>query len=237
MSHPPAPLRLVSYNICKCVGLDMRRRPERILQVLEGTGAQIAVLQEADKRMAPRPAALPPFRLTETGWHIADLGGGGSLGWHGNAVIWRGDGLRVRERAHIDLPGLEPRGAVRVEFDTGHGPLRVIGAHLGLLPRHRRAQVLHLAAVTDALEPMPTVWAGDFNDWSTQAMLDGGAPNMRFLRRLASFPSPSPMGALDRIALSGGIIAGGHGVYAESPAQIASDHLPVWADLIMPQSD
>ena len=47
---PPDPgdLRLASYNIQKCVGLDLRRAPRRILTVLEGLGARIVVLQEAD---------------------------------------------------------------------------------------------------------------------------------------------------------------------------------------------
>ena len=48
-------LRIASYNIQKCVGLDFRRQPQRILQVIENTKADIVVLQEADKRLPPRP--------------------------------------------------------------------------------------------------------------------------------------------------------------------------------------
>lgn len=172
--NTPAPdnLRLASYNIQKCVGLDLRRQPRRILQVLERINASIVVLQEADKRMPPRPAALPHFILNEAGWQIADLGGAGSLGWHGNAVIWRGDGLSVTGLHHITLPGLEPRGAVRVEFDTPLGPLRVIGMHLGLIGSYRYRQVQHLRDECETYPDMPTVWAGDFNEWSRQPVLD-----------------------------------------------------------------
>lgn len=224
-------LRIASYNIQKCVGLDLRRRPDRILQVLKGIGASIVLLQEADKRLAPRPAALPHFMLEEAGWQVADLGGAGSLGWHGNAVIWRGSDITISDKGHIPLPGLEPRGAVWVEFATLLGPLRVIGLHLGLIGRYRRQQVVHLAAETERMTDMATVWAGDFNEWSRQPVLDQCAVNMQFLTAKPSFPAPRPIGSLDRFALKGRLEAIAHGVHAQSPARIASDHLPIWADL------
>ena len=52
-------LRLASYNLQKCVGLDLRRRPDRTLGVINDLKASVVVLQEADKRLPPRPAALP----------------------------------------------------------------------------------------------------------------------------------------------------------------------------------
>lgn len=229
---PGAGLRLASYNIQKCVGLDLRRQPRRILNVLGDLGARIVVLQEADKRLPPRPAALPHFVLEEAGWQVADLGGAGSLGWHGNAVIWRGDDIRETGKGQISLPGLEPRGAVRVEFETPIGPLRVVGVHLGLIAYHRQQQVLHLCRELQRLPAMPMVWAGDFNDWSEARALFHLAPGMRFLPPRPSFPAPRPVGALDRIALGPGLAAVAHGVHAERPAHIASDHLPVWADLV-----
>ncbi|WP_171129894.1 MULTISPECIES: endonuclease/exonuclease/phosphatase family protein [unclassified Ruegeria] len=224
-------VRLASYNIQKCLGMDFRRQPQRTLQVIDSMKADIVVLQEADKRLPPRPAALPHFMLDEAGWQIVDLGGAGSLGWHGNAVIWRGAGLNVRQTGHHDLPGLEPRGAVRVEFDTPIGPLRVMGMHLGLLPASRRQQITHLRHCDAGLAQMPTVWAGDFNEWSRQPVLDHLAPDMSFLPPVPSFPAARPLGALDRIALGSGLQAAAHGVQTARPAHIASDHLPVWVDL------
>ncbi|MEC7962587.1 MAG: endonuclease, partial [Pseudomonadota bacterium] len=41
--------RLASYNLQKCVGLDLRRRPGRSLQVIDAISADLVVLQEADK--------------------------------------------------------------------------------------------------------------------------------------------------------------------------------------------
>jgi endonuclease/exonuclease/phosphatase family metal-dependent hydrolase len=232
----PATLRLASYNIQKCVGLDLRRKPRRILNVLDGLGASLVVLQEADKRLPPRPAALPHFVLDEAGWAVADLGGAGSLGWHGNAVIWRGAELELRQMGHIPLPGLEPRGAVWVELDTLLGPLRVVGTHLGLLAKSRRQQVQQLMIALSDLTRMATIIAGDFNDWTKGKTLERWAPDLQFVSPQPSFPSPRPLGALDRIALdrvaqAQGLAVAQHGVYDAQPAQIASDHLPVWADL------
>ncbi|MGR3759099.1 endonuclease/exonuclease/phosphatase family protein [Roseobacteraceae bacterium NS-SX3] len=224
-------LRLATYNIQKCVGLDLRRQPRRTLQVLEGLGAQIVLLQEADKRLPPRPAALPHFVLDEAGWRAADLGGAGSLGWHGNAILWKGPGLRLLDKGHIHLHGLEPRGAVWAVFDTPLGPLKVLGAHLGLTGRARREQVRQLARASNGPGQMPVVWGGDFNEWSRQPVLEHLAPGMRFLPPKASFPALRPLGALDRIALSPELQAVRAGVYGAQPAHIASDHLPVWADL------
>lgn len=225
-------LRIASYNIQKCVGLDLRRQPRRILTVLSAIGADIIALQEADKRLPPRPAALPHFVIEEAGFQAVDLGGAGSLGWHGNAILWRGNSVSLRDKGHIPLPGLEPRGAVWALFDTPIGALRVVGAHLGLVPASRRDQVLELRADLEAFCDVATIWAGDFNDWSKGASLTGLAPQMRFLPPLASFPALRPIAPLDRLALSSELQAQNHGVYRNQPAQIASDHLPLWADIV-----
>lgn len=226
---PPDTVRIATYNIQKCVGLDLRRRPERTLQVLAGLAADVVVLQEADKRLPPRPAALPQFLIEETGWQAADLGGAGSLGWHGNAVLVR-RGLQLLEQGHIPLPGLEPRGAVWVLLETALGPVRVIGAHLGLTGRARREQMHALARVSETADAA-VVLAGDFNEWARTPVLEHIAPRLQFLPPKPSFPALQPLGALDRIAHCQRLTAVAHGVHKVRPAHIASDHLPVWADL------
>ena len=106
--------RIATYNLQKCVGLDLRRRPGRSLGVINALGADLVVLQEVDKRLPPRPAALPHDMLEEDGWQVLPFGQpGGSLGWHGNAMLLRGN-TRIRATAHLELPGLEPRGTTCV---------------------------------------------------------------------------------------------------------------------------
>ncbi len=60
-------------------------------------------------------------------------------------------GLTIHAVDHIELPGLEPRGAVRVEVGTGERNLSVIGAHLGLLRPFRRAQLEKIKKLPNVL--------------------------------------------------------------------------------------
>lgn len=229
-------IRIATYNLQKCVGLDLRRRPDRSLQVITALNAEIVVLQEADKRMPPRPAALPHDMIEAAGWHIVPFGAqnralGGSLGWHGNAMLMRGENTII-ETAHIELPGLEPRGAIRADFDTCLGRLRVIGLHLGLVKRYR---LLQIKAIMRHLQDLPvcaTILTGDFNDWSrTPEALGATAHGFNFIQTPVSFPSPKPVARLDRFALSPELTALSTGAYNARPARVASDHLPVWADI------
>ena len=224
-------LRIASYNLQKCVGLDLRRRPDRSLKVIEGLQADVVVLQEADKRLPPRPTALPHGMVEDDGWHIVPLGtGGGSIGWHGNAMLIRPH-LRVIDTAQLDLPGLEPRGAIRVDLDSGIGPIRVIGLHLGLIRKHRIQQVAAIMHGLRDLPQMPTIMAGDFNEWKSVMPLDTMAQGLRFLPGAPSFPAARPVARLDRFALTEDLEALHEGAYLAKPARVASDHLPVWADI------
>ena len=227
----PPPLRIATYNLQKCVGLDLRRRPDRSLQVIDALSAQIVVLQEADKRLPPRPAALPRDMAEAEGWRVIRFGEpGGSLGWHGNAMLVR-PAIRVERSSHIDLPGLEPRGAILADLATPLGPLRLIGLHLGLIRRYRLLQLSAIMRHLRGLTTRPTVLAGDFNEWGPARALDSATPGLRILSTRPSFPAPRPVAALDRFALSHELSALGHGTHVQSPARVASDHLPVWIDL------
>ena len=50
-----------------------------------------------------------------------------------------------------------------------------------------------------------------------------------------SFHARLPVARLDRIFISPGISVSGSGVHHSALASVASDHLPVWARLVLPQ--
>lgn len=226
-----ATLRIATYNLQKCVGLDMRRRPDRSMQVINALDADLVVLQEADKRLPPRPAALPHDLIETHGWQALPFGQpGGSLGWHGNAMLIKG-GISVRDTSRLDLPGLEPRGAILAELNTTIGPLRVIGVHLGLLRRFRLMQLMAITRELRRRPSMPTLLAGDFNEWGPKAALDAATPGLDFADPGHSFPAPRPVAALDSFAHSSGLQVLATGVHRARPAANASDHLPAWAEL------
>ena len=79
----PQSLRIVSYNIRKALGTDRRRDPERIMRIIRSLHADVVVLQEADRRRAPRPSALPLDRVEEiTGMRPVPTPSDVSIGWH-----------------------------------------------------------------------------------------------------------------------------------------------------------
>ncbi|MEX0759155.1 MAG: endonuclease/exonuclease/phosphatase family protein [Tistlia sp.] len=231
-------IRVATYNIRKCIGLDWRRRPERIMRVLHELGADVVALQEADRRLGERSSTLPAEELPyQTGLRALTFerrgaGGGDGLGWHGNAILV-GEAVTVHGVHALDLPSFEPRGALVAELEVRGRPLRVVGVHLGLIAGDRRRQALSLLERIDAGDAVPTVVLGDFNEWSPRA--GGVAPlaeRFRMAPPVASFHASAPVAALDRIFVGPGLTVDSAGVHRSETARRASDHLPVWACLL-----
>ncbi|MCI2398763.1 endonuclease/exonuclease/phosphatase family protein [Aliiroseovarius subalbicans] len=223
-------MKLVTYNMRKAIGLDRRRDPHRVMDVINQTGADVVVLQEADRRLGPRPAALARRLIEdESDFVPVDLAANGvSLGSHGNAILVR-KGLSIAAPTRIELPGFEPRGAVSVEVA---GRLRVVGVHLGLMRRHRMRQLATLSETLDG-HPMPTAILGDFNEWSASQGFEALHDDYTLHSPGHSYHAARPMAALDRVALSHGLTLRDAGVVETKRAKIASDHLPVWADVAL----
>ncbi|MBD3677659.1 MAG: endonuclease/exonuclease/phosphatase family protein [Rhodobacteraceae bacterium] len=218
--------RLASYNIRKCRGLDRRRRPGRILDILNDIGADIIALQEADRRLGARPAALPARMIEqETDFQAVPLARNHvSLGWHGNAVLVK-KGIEARNFRHIHLPGFEPRGAVALDV----GDLTVVAVHLGLRRRDRLTQLAHIRDEVGAARR--TVILGDFNEWSPRRGMEPLEDHYAIHAPGRSFHAARPVAALDRFALGSDLELRDAGVIETKLSRIASDHLPVWADV------
>ncbi|MBN9889579.1 endonuclease/exonuclease/phosphatase family protein [Salipiger abyssi] len=220
-------MKIASYNIRKAVGLDRRRDPARILKVLNGIGADVVMLQEADLRLGARPAAIPRFLISqETDYEVVDLAVNDvSLGWHGNAVLLR-RGLEAESVKRLDLPGLEPRGAVLVEV----GGMTLVGAHLGLMRRYRLLQMTAIREELSGREARAFI-AGDFNEWSDIRGYEPWERDFRLVLPGRSYHAARPFVALDGFAYGTGLALEGMGVERSGPARVASDHLPIWAEL------
>ncbi|MBV1868160.1 MAG: endonuclease/exonuclease/phosphatase family protein [Marinosulfonomonas sp.] len=222
-------LRLASYNIHKCVGLDGRRKPGRIVDVLNGIEADVIALQEADRRLGDRPAALPAAMIeAETDFRPVNSPGAhaASLGWHGNAILVR-KGMTTGRVREITLPGTEPRGALTVEISAR---IQIVATHLGLRRSDRRQQLADILARFPG-DTDDTVILGDFNEWSQRRGLEPLADGFAVHSPGRSFHAARPMAALDRIALSRELELRDGGVIQTKRARIASDHLPVWVDI------
>ena len=200
---------IATYNLQKCVGLDMRGGPDRSLAVIAALGAQLVVLQEADKRLPPRPAALPHDMVEAEGWRILPFGApGGSLGWHGNAMLMRpvcGPATTGAYRA----AGAGAARRVLADLDTPIGPLRVVGCIWGWCGATACCRWARSCGTCGAC-PMPTVLAGDFNEWGGRAAHRRG-PGHAVRRHPAQLSGPAPGGAArpDRPLPGCSVAAGG----------------------------
>ena len=211
--------------------MDGRRDPERIVAVLRELHADVIALQEADRRIGAREAVLPRALLDDSPWRVAQVAKRArSIGWHGNAILVRRD-LDIEECYALDLPTLEPRGAACAVIGGGTHRFRVIGTHLDLSGLRRRDQVRSMLRFAADHGEMPTVILGDFNQWGH---LTGAMREFAGWRQIApgpSYPSRAPVARLDRIVHCGGWTCHGAQVHHSTLAAIASDHLPVHADL------
>ena len=148
-------IRVVTYNIHGCVGLDRRYDPARIAAVLREIDADIVCLQEVDARggrVARRPGGLS-WRSDRSPGHPRRRPPASARGRFANAILTRFPSLAARA---IDLavPGYEPRGAIDVDLMIGHRVLRVMATHFGLHAGERRLQANRLiAALGEPAEP------------------------------------------------------------------------------------
>ncbi|MGV2976193.1 endonuclease/exonuclease/phosphatase family protein [Roseibium alexandrii] len=229
-------LKIGSYNIQKSIGVDARRRPDRTLKVIGELQCDVIALQEADKRFGPRESTLNRDHiLAQTNFRPVPFAvGEHSLGWHGNAILVR-QGIEILDHRRIELPTLEPRGAVAVDLEVEDQKIRVAAMHLSLIGHFRKKQISSLMhQLHEGLDYLPTILIGDLNEWRDDAK------SIRLLEKRyevttpgRSFPSPLPVGSLDRIITSPEFTVQKAGVHKSKTARIASDHLPVWAELAL----
>jgi len=208
----------------------MRRRPERIMEVLGETGADVAVVQEADRRFGARHTALPAGLLREHGWRAVPFDThAAAIGWHGNAVLVS-DRVDINSHATLALPVLEPRGAVLTDLAIDGVPLRIVGMHLDLsgLWRRRQAHAI-LEHIAGQPNHMPTLMMGDMNEWRASAgCIADFARTHKLVLTGPSFPAGMPLAKLDRIFASNELDVEDAGVHQSPQAKVASDHLPLW---------
>lgn len=220
---------IASYNLHKCRGMTGPHAPERNLAVIRALAPDVIALQEVDFRSGARPEALPR-RLVEQTTNLvpADFTGTGaeSLGWHGQTILMRPDLAKSAVVRRLPLPGIEPRGAIALVLPG----LTIIAVHLGLARSSRRAQLARIVARAGRLGSGRIALMGDFNEWRDDRGLES-LVGYRVIAPGRTWPAPMPRLRLDRMALDRGIRVNRSGVFDQEPARVASDHLPIWADI------
>ncbi len=230
-------LTFATYNIHKAVGLDRRRDPDRIMAVLREVDADVIALQEADMRFGDRASVIPRAILDDSPWDDVRVAKRArSIGWHGNALLLRRT-IRSTEAGALDLPMLEPRGAVFALLEVDGARFQVAGAHLDISGLRRGDQVRAIQRSLDKAEAgLPRVVMGDFNHWGRQnGAMRAFGKGWTITAPGRSFPARRPVARLDRIVSSNDWDVLEAGVHHSALAAQASDHLPVWARLRLPK--
>jgi endonuclease/exonuclease/phosphatase family metal-dependent hydrolase len=222
-------IRVVTYNIHQGRGLDGLNRLDRIIDVLEEVDADVIALQEV---MADQAAALqeatgmnlifaPTRRLAR--------------GLYGNLCLSRLP-LVAHKSYNLTCSPFAPRGCLRTDVDYGAGHLHIFNVHLGLRYRERIKQARMLSDIVDRRTLYwPRLLLGDFNEWfngraSRLLRAEFGHPFGR-RKRIRTHPSPFPVFPLDRIYHDPAVRIEGVKVHSTRQSRIASDHLPIYADI------
>lgn len=233
-----AGVRIATYNIHRCRGMDRRTLPVRIAEVIRSLDADVVALQEV---IGAGPAGAG---------QAEELGAALGMGWvmapvrhlrshlFGNVVLSR---FPIVHHSQYDLTWrtCEPRACQRADLDVGGpAPLHIYNVHLGTAVLERRYQAPRLAAfVHDRRVTGPKIILGDFNEWlrglatNTLSALFESIDIYAHLKRRRTYPGIFPVLHLDHIYYEGRVEVRGLELVRTRQALMASDHLPLVADL------
>jgi len=243
-----ANLRVATYNVHGCVGMDRQRSETRIAKVIAEMSVDVVALQELDLGRRRSASADQTKMIAE------------QLGWYshfypamrrddeqyGNAILSR---YQLTFRRAIELPGTPPffcrenRAAIEVNVETDLGKIHIINTHLGLGWRERvvQTQLFTSAEWRAAIDAdTPLILLGDFNS------LRGSRPYLTLKRHLRdvreliratepirTFPTRFPVLGVDHIFVNRAVEPRSVTVHRSPLARIASDHFPLVAEVVL----
>ncbi len=249
--HPSRLLRVMTYNVHRCIGLDGKAAPERIARIIARHAPDIVALQELDVGrsrthqidQAERIASL--LRMSSQFHPVIDL----ARGRYGNAILSRHP-MRLMRAEPLprwgNLRYLEPRGALWVTVDVDGVAVQVINCHLSIWPSERLVQARALAGARWLADPRcqsPIIFCGDLNALPgspTYRRLMGAVRDAQTAMPMPRIPrtwfSRYPISRLDHIFISPDMTVSGITVPRTMLDQIASDHLPLLVQMGLPDA-
>jgi endonuclease/exonuclease/phosphatase family metal-dependent hydrolase len=231
-------LRIATYNIHRSRGMDRRVSPSRIAEVLREIAPDIVALQEV---VGAGPSGSG---------QAEEIGAALGMGWvmapvrhlrkhmFGNVIMSRFPILH-HTQYELSWRTCEERGCQRADLDLGDGRLvHIYNVHLGTAVLERRYQAPRLAAfVHDHRVRGPKIILGDFNEWMrglathTLSALFKSIDIHEHLRRRRTYPGFFPVLHLDHIYYEGQVDVRSVELPRTRKALMASDHLPLVANL------
>lgn len=235
----PSTLRIATYNIHKCRGLDRRVRPARIVRVLREIAADVIALQEVVNIHGQNEQDQARFIAAELGYHYW-LGENRRLhgGAYGNLLLSRFP-LRSMRNHDITVGSRERRGCLQADIDLEGTTLHLFNVHLGTSFFERRQQIRKLigAGILHNSELAGVrIVLGDFNEWThglASRVLSAHFHSVDLrshLGRSRTYPGLIPFLHLDHIYFDAALKLERLILHRNRTTLIASDHLPLVAD-------
>jgi len=233
----------MTYNVHSCVGTDGKLSPERIAQVIAGADVDVVALQELDVRQSRSGRVDQPAWLAEQlkmFFHFTPARACDD-GHYGNAVLSRFP-IAVLSEGNLRRRRDEERAVQWLKLSVLGLQVNLINTHLSIHIRDRLLQIEQLLStewIAKAERHVPLIVCGDLN--STQFspiyrklrkdLVD--AQRVRGLRglRAATFPSRAPFVRLDHVFTSPNVEVRTCEVRRSPLCRVASDHLPLVAEL------
>lgn len=225
-------MRILSYNIHGCIGRDGRESPDRILDVIRQSDADIVGLQEVHSddsldRDFLRKLEHLPYRSVLYGKTLRKPNAD-----YGNMLLLREPPEQVQRIELPNLHGGEPRGAIIADIRYNGQRLRILSTHLDLRVKARRLQTRSLLPYLSQEHCENCILLGDLNEWLPwRSHFRQFIVNFDACSKLRTFPIKPCLFALDRIAIKGEISHCEFKTVDSRLAKIASDHRPLICDL------
>ncbi len=239
-------LRILTYNVHGCAGLDGKTSPDRIARVIARQGADVVALQEIDvgrQRSGKIDQAESIARKLGMTFHFQPSR---SLdeGKYGNAILSRYPLKLIRMDA---LPRLkagrlfEQRSALWVAIDVNGTQVNLVTSHLSLWPAERLLQAEALLGPdwTGSVACQgPVVLCGDFNANPRSKVCYRMGCKLRDAQLIVKSHKPKstwlashPFSRIDHFFVSPDIEVLSIEVPTTELDRLASDHLPLVVDL------
>jgi endonuclease/exonuclease/phosphatase family metal-dependent hydrolase len=245
-------LRVMTYNVHSCIGLDGKVDVERIARVIAQANPDIVALQELDlgrnRSLGMDQARLIARKLEmefhfHPAMHLEEE-------QYGDAILTHLP-LRLIKAGPLpglaDKPGLEPRGAILAEVTYQGQQVQVINTHLGLNSRERLAQIDSLLSEDWLGHPEcrgPVIFCGDLNAPPNSAVcqrlgarLQDAQAALASHRPAGTFPSRFAAARIDHIFVSSQLAVTAVEIPSSDLVKRASDHLPLLVQLRLPQPE
>jgi len=238
-------VRILTYNVHRCVGVDRRLDVDRIAAVIAEHEPDIVCLQELDVGRArtggvDQAQSIADRLSMSVRFHAAMRI---EAEEYGDAILTRWPEQLIRSGplpTIKGIPGLEPRGALWVRIEIEGVELNVINTHLGLVPREQALQAAALVGRDWAGHPeckAPTLLAGDFNATSITrpyrtiaARLEDCQRQLGLNPSVKTFPSGFAAIRIDHVFVTPDVRVTGVKAPFSPLTRMASDHLPLVVD-------